>query len=445
LALAALAGVGLLWRAYLHGHPISCASCHLMEASVQGWRQGVHSDVACLRCHEPSLPLEFGNFLRTLAGGPQQPKPLRVEPEECLACHPVNPRWAHIAAVVDAPQEGDTPFSDLSVVAHAHLLRSDCQRCHARTAHGSIELTARAAAPETPIALDGRLDEPTWRSAEPLTVSVMGGNTIGRIAVELHAFHTGEDLVLAARWPDPRDDAEKAMWEMGPDGRWRTLGRTRAGEAGNEDRVLFLWDVSVPNFAREGCLASCHPGVSASKYLESPGLGDLWHWKAARSNPVGYGDDTNLTHVRDGEDGGRHGDKTGAEGGTVRNANKAGDGPAFMPDPKIDRPDPRFLFAQDAVAIPPGISWSPGTRIPGYLLTKPDGSRGDIAAKGRWENGFWTVEFRRRLVTGHPDDAAFDDLNRAYPFALAVADNASGAEHSFSGILRLRFAVSIRP
>jgi len=409
-----------------------------MEAPVHGWSQGVHQEVACLKCHEPDPGREITHLLSTITGKTEKPECLRVSPEQCTKCHAVNPRWAGIAAVADAPRNGDSPFSDLSVVANAHLIRSDCQHCHDHTAHRSAELTATSI-PDGKIALDGRLDEPAWQETRPLIVPIMGGNAIGRINVELRALHTGKELVLAARWPDSRDDAEKAMWKMGSDGRWHTLGVKRAGEAGNEDRVMFFWNVDMPGFEKEGCLVACHMAVSAAKYLESPGMGDTWHWKAARSNPAGYCDDKYINHIREGGDGGRHGDFVKSEKGTQSNVNAAGDGPMFMPDPKIARPDPRFLFKENAIPIPPGASWPAGTRIPGYVLSRPDGSRGDVSAKGRWEDGFWTVEFRRALVTGHRDDVAFDDLKKTYLFALAASDNASGAEHSFSGLLRLRF------
>jgi hypothetical protein len=143
--------------------------------------------------------------------------------------------------------------------------------------------------------------------------------------------------------------------------------------------------------------------------------------------------------MRTGDDGGRHGDSTDSKKGTIRNINKTGDGPGWIQKAEVKNDDPRFLFAKNAVPIPPDSAWTSGTRIPGYVIAHPDGSRGDLSAKGRWEAGFWTVEFRRKLVTGQPDDVNFTDLNRTYLFAVAVSDNASGAEHSFSGLLRLRF------
>ena len=137
-----------------------------------------------------------------------------------------------MASTIPTPPENQEKFIVYRYIRNTKILP-------APTVHGAVELRVREQAGAT-ATLDGRLDEPAWQAAEPLTVPVMGGNTIGRIAMELRAWRAGLDLYLAARLPDWHDDAEKAMWEMGPDGRWRTLGRTRAGEVGNKDRVLFL-------------------------------------------------------------------------------------------------------------------------------------------------------------------------------------------------------------
>jgi len=361
----------------------------------------------------------------------------------CLECHPTNARWAHIATVVDKPREGDTPFSDLSIVAHAHLQRDDCFKCHTQPGHGSVTLHALRVN-DVPT-LDGKLDEEAWQKADALSVKLMGGNLIGRVTLELRAVYTDTDLYVAYRWPDPTESVEKAMWVYGPKG-WEPLGVKRAGEAGNEDRVLTLWDVSIPRFQKEGCLVTCHPGVSASKFLEEPGLGDIWHWKAARSNPVGYCDDKHITNIRSGNDGGRHGDSIKLKTGTISNINNSKTGPAFMKRPlrpfghkkEIKPQDHRFLPVEEAAPIPAGKRFQVGDRIPGYVLSVPDGSRGDIRCYGKWQSGIWTVELCRKLVTRNADDVQFEALSKPYWFAVAVSDNASGAEHSFSGILRLQ-------
>jgi hypothetical protein len=84
--------------------------------------------------------------------------------------------------------------------------------------------------------------------------------------------------------------------------------------------------------------------------------------------------------------------------------------------------------------------------VPGWRLRTTDGSRGDVRAKGEFVEdesvkGYpvWSLEIMRKLDTGHPDeDVIFSDLDRAYPFALAVMDD-SGIVHSGSSPQRLVF------
>jgi hypothetical protein len=48
-----------------------------------------------------------------------------------------------------------------------------------------------------------------------------------------------------------------------------------------------------------------------------------------------------------------------------------------------------------------------GTLIPHDLLEPFKGDRGDVSAKGKWHNGWWTLETRRLLDTGSRYDVAF--------------------------------------
>ena len=45
-----------------------------------------------------------------------------------------------------------------------------------------------------------------------------------------------------------------------------------------------------------------------------------------------------------------------------------------------------------------------GDTVPRYRHRQPTESRADIKAKGIWQDGFWTIEFQRKLVTGNEDD-----------------------------------------
>ena len=51
-----------------------------------------------------------------------------------------------------------------------------------------------------------------------------------------------------------------------------------------------------------------------------------------------------------------------------------------------------------------------------------DGNAGEVKAKGHWEDGYWTVEFQRALVTpiGKQDDMYFIRLTQ---FSIHIFDH----------------------
>jgi len=60
-----------------------------------------------------------------------------------------------------------------------------------------------------------------------------------------------------------------------------------------------------------------------------------------------------------------------------------------------------------------------------------------------WKDGVWTLEMKRKLVTtgkfADIQDVQFTDLDKEYPFAVAVFDN-SQINHIFhDGVLNLKF------
>ncbi len=82
-----------------------------------------------------------------------------------------------------------------------------------------------------------------------------------------------------------------------------------------------------------------------------------------------------------------------------------------------------------------------GSMLPNMITAGPAGARADVDAHGVYNpaNNTWTVEIRRRLVTGDTHDVQFDDLTREYAFGVAVFDNAQ-IEHSWSGqVYKLQF------
>jgi len=67
-----------------------------------------------------------------------------------------------------------------------------------------------------------------------------------------------------------------------------------------------------------------------------------------------------------------------------------------------------------------------GDAIPGWLLARPNGSRGDIDAVAKYDKkkGQWNLELSRKLVTNDPEhDVQFSDLSKTYYFGIAVWEN----------------------
>ena len=42
-----------------------------------------------------------------------------------------------------------------------------------------------------------------------------------------------------------------------------------------------------------------------------------------------------------------------------------------------------------------------------------------MIAKGKWQEGSWTIEFERKLDTGNTDDVQFD-LSKEYQFGVSI-------------------------
>jgi hypothetical protein len=270
-------------------------------------------------------------------------------------------------------------------------------------------------------------DAAIWNDApvlEVATVAAVEGESDGPM-VRLQAVYDGNTIAFRAEWADATESIYKNAW---------TYDGTTFSKSGDEDRLLFAWPIqNNAEFSSRGCTAACHSSGDdrSTWWMGSDDVSltyDAWQWKASRTNGAGYVDDKwwgTLTDPTDVESS-RHGDAK-ESGGERANVNEAGDGPAFMSMLGVDA---KYIFASEAVAIDPAML-SAGTVIPGYVLERAVGSRGDVEAVGRWEDGTWVVVFRRPLDTGHDDDVRFT-VRRRLPFGLAVIDEGGGLAHTIA-------------
>jgi len=281
------------------------------------------------------------------------------------------------------------------------------------------------------------LDDPAWQKAKSANVHFEGKEKFAgkKTSVTTKAVYTDQEIYFLFSWEDTTKSVTKGAWEYD--------GQKWTHQKGNEDRISLLFEINrINNFATKGCAIVCHvpegaPNAKEGKFGTSSAAekGDLWHWKAARSDPAGFADDTWVTVISE-KKGGRKGD-TG-KGGDIKNMTDNKSKPKYMLAPGKKLAKSGILLASDSVEIKDYSIFKQGDTITYRLPKMPEGSRADIKAVSRYADGSWTVMLYRQLDTGHEDDMAFNPRKK-YNFAMALFDD-SGDEDSYdSEVLSLQF------
>jgi hypothetical protein len=267
----------------------------------------------------------------------------------------------------------------------------------------------------------------------------------------LKAVYTEKEVFLLVSWPDPTRDDQHHPWVWDD-----TQGRYVEGPQ-VEDSVL----VSIEG----GC--DWNPSLLAGNIYDFDG----WLWMAARSNPTGQAVDI---------DGGA---RDRLRDNTVKfksRSEKAFWNMKFA-DPRTDilttpwqdlvraykffpvleeiyvgfhpdrlRKNPQAFVQKLPAPEPPSSARRFGPKpasaaptrppvVPQYKAVKLEGDAGEVAAKGRWTDGRWTVEFRRARITtsGTVTDSKF---YRVIQFSIHVFDHTDRLdESSESGRLFFQF------
>jgi Ethylbenzene dehydrogenase len=257
----------------------------------------------------------------------------------------------------------------------------------------------------------------------------------------------------------------------------------RSGEqpALYEDRFsIMIDDGKVPRFAQQGCWLTCHDGMRDTrnqvvgdrvkkhpligeaglkesdirKYLaqtrtdpaaswdktrskeeiaklKSEGVFlDLMQWRAARSAPVGMTDDGYVLEYRN-FDAGKNPFSWNVDRKTITplymfDAAKVGSKALRVED--IGNPDKPAAVVKEANAVPfnPKAGWKAGDILPGRLVSRADakGSAADNdASYGTWKDGTYTLVWRRKVDTGHPEDDKIMKVGSKYTVSFAIHDD----------------------
>lgn len=319
----------------------------------------------------------------------------------------------------------------------------------------------RAIRVSEPPAIDGLSGDPAWGRAPSLTVSLAYGSA--REAT-LKAVYTENEVFLQVSWPDPTKDDQHHPWVWS-----HALGRYVEG-AQVEDSLLVSFE--------GGCDWS--PSLLAGYVYDF----DAWRWLAARSNPLGQAVDS------DGSVQNRWVPHLGFVKYRARTSKpfwnvkfidfrknirtkpwyelkrmykwapiakevfvryQADGSPAPVFAERLEAPaaakSAANTFSDSNITLVRAtrqLSTRPKL-VPQFRPVKLTGDAGEVAAKGHWQNGRWTVEFRRALVT--PSRTATDSLfERVTQFSIHVFDHTERVdESSESGRIFLQFEPAKSP
>jgi hypothetical protein len=349
----------------------------------------------------------------------------------CETCHGPGEIYAELMASKRAA-EGVT-------IARANILEAametGCGRCHTPTMHDMLigkEVITGVVATRTgeSIIIDGKGDETAWKWVMPNEIQTEEGPKI-----LLKTLYDHERVYFLASWPDETPSKSSSTWVYRED-KWVLH---RAGQ----DGLAIFWPIrdSVNNFDQTGCGVVCHDSgrFAKSKRMFTNGKGELadrWLWRPILSEvgnrlSDGYLDNT----VKRDRRGAHKDDSTGSiftngygemvvkENSVEINGRKK---PYLMPkDPR--NPVAVLLEEQGTEIDWDKVDFPSGTQLPGQLISsRMEGDSADIRGKGVWEDGMWTVEFARKLVTPSEKDVQFEDLKKISYFGIALFDNAEG-------------------
>ncbi|MFQ5607236.1 MAG: ethylbenzene dehydrogenase-related protein [Candidatus Zixiibacteriota bacterium] len=274
--------------------------------------------------------------------------------------------------------------------------------------------------------VDGQVDA-VWAGVTAYNVTVGQDanyqNAYGQTTVTMKAATVNNTLYILAEWTDPSatESINKKRWQ-------NTAGVWSVGLE-DEDRFFIMFDAGDNGVEGADCATMCHQPTAGLMATSGGGHVDVWHWKAARTNPAGFLDDKWWDGV------GRGSDAKVTSGYTDNLDLIAGNTPQFMHSTGTAYTGD-FLFEADKVAFDGNLNWT-GLSIPYYVIDPAaTGSRWEVAAKGVYAAGKWTLEMSRSFNTGNPDDVVLG--TGSVQVTVAITDN-SGSQHSGSSPFNLNF------
>lgn len=298
-----------------------------------------------------------------------------------------------------------------------------------------------SAAPE----IDGSGSDSQWKSAKKVAVEAEDGPEI-----TVQSVYTDKEIFFLIQVVGDLDESVNMDQWVYDGSKWTVKQEERIDEKwdADTDRFAFQWPITDAaqikknikgkefSFEQKGCATICHSPEKEDKMylLDSGRKTDIWQWKAALTNPLGYADDwyqdsTNKTVAQEADKPKRI--QAAQKGDELLGyvANNASNKPKWMPKGGPNN-KPYLMKGEE---IPLDMSRiKKGDTIPGWLLSRPKGSGGDVNAAGKYdeEEAAWVLEFGRKLVTADKANDVQFDVKKKYYFGMATWDNDRLQKHT---------------
>ena len=225
---------------------------------------------------------------------------------------------------------------------------------------------------ETAPVVDGNGFDQVWNLTKPVLIN----DQTSHETILLRSVHTDERIYFLVQYPDKAENTLHEPWT------WDEKAGKYVQGPHREDTFVFKWSMMDKD-------------VNLSNFSDDDYRADVWYWKANRSNPAGYADDKmqilsskppKKVSADDEADESKELISVSGQKRYLRRITDQGQGPYR----ELKAPPQKEKLVIDR-----------------FQPQQPSGSRADVKARGQWDNGFWFIEFSRKLQTGHNDDIQF--------------------------------------
>jgi hypothetical protein len=352
----------------------------------------------------------------------------------------INPAWPLIVALLMLGASAHAEVTERQVNSLTRMMLVSNDAWQPKGFKNGISIPA-AYLTSPDITIDGKDDESAWNQARGVRVPLAYGDVK---SADLKAVYTDKEVFIRVRWADDDEDRLHRPWIWSASQNRYVEGRQV------EDSLLLSFEA--------GC--EWTPSLLGGYIFDFDG----WHWLAARTDPFGHAldvmgsvqdrdtvnnnykrytsritkDDWHMKFTDRTEDNLHKGwsqlDRIYTLQPVTKTLYVSG-----QPDGTLGRTNGPHFYEKIAAPAETPYPHEESRMFPQYRPVKLTGDMADVRARGKWEDGHWTVEFRRDLIlpARHFTDIKFTRLTQ---FSVHIFDHTERVdEASESGRLFLEF------